>query len=515
MVAALRFRDPAAGPGAIAWSGPADAAVAAPTDAARVAAGHRLAWPTRLTRLTGCVVIVAALGACAPLPTRPIMRSHADAQVVERERLVPPSTSGFAPPNATPALRRQTLDLVWRTIEREFHDPHFDGIDLAALETRSRGALADVKSDADFYRVLQDGVRAMGDSHTGVLTPMQAGDERAQRADRIGLGFEIIDERVVVDQVLPDSVAAEAGVRRGMLIEAIDGRALDPLFLADAARGRDPGPGVDVTRAPVSPASPNVPGPRSNGDALQRQLEAIGALLQFGDGEANAHRVAFRRSDDTLLTVDLLARSQDFPPIAQYALRPSGVAVLRLSRFDPALLENIGQAIASARDDSRALIVDLRGDPGGDVDVMRRVLDQFIEEPASLGTIRVRLWRWTFSFDIDGAPIEHPYRKPLAVLIDGGTASAAEWTAHALVELRDALAVGEPTCGCVVGLFREFLLPDGGVLRVAEFGVRSPRGRRMEDDPLRPQLAVTETLADLRADDDVVLGAAERALMAR
>ena len=147
--------------------------------------------------------------------------------------------------------------------------------------------------------------------------------------------------------------------------------------------------------------------------------------------------------------------------------------------------------------------------------MMQRLLERFIERPTSLGTFRVRIWRWTVALDLHGTPAEHPYLKPLAVLVDGATGSSAEWAAHALVELRDAIAVGESTCGCVVAVRREFLLPDGGVLRVAEAGAQSPHGRRMENDPLVPTLAVAPTLADLRADQDVVLEAAEHALLAR
>ena len=102
---------------------------------------------------------------------------------------------------------------------------------------------------------------------------------------------------------------------------------------------------------------------------------------------------------------------------------------------------------------------------------------------------------------------------PIAILIDRSTGSAAELTAHALVELRDALPVGERTCGCVVGIQREFMLPDGGALRVAEASFRSPHDRRMESDPLLPAVTVEPTLAALRAGDDVVLQAAERALL--
>ena len=84
--------------------------------------------------------------------------------------------------------------------------------------------------------------------------------------------------------------------------------------------------------------------------------------------------------------------------------------------------------------------------------------------------------------------------------------------AQALVELRGATLVGEQTCGCVVGNRDEFVLPDGGVLRVAQADLRSARGRRLEGDPLVPSISTTPTLAQLRANEDVALNAAVAAL---
>jgi C-terminal processing protease CtpA/Prc len=71
-----------------------------------------------------------------------------------------------------------------------------------------------------------------------------------------------------------------------------------------------------------------------------------------------------------------------------------------------------------------------------------------------------------------------PLLMPVAVLIDSRTGSAAELLAVTLAEQRNALLVGEPSCGCVVGVRVEYVLPDGGGLRVAETGFVSARGAR-------------------------------------
>jgi C-terminal processing protease CtpA/Prc len=101
------------------------------------------------------------------------------------------------------------------------------------------------------------------------------------------------------------------------------------------------------------------------------------------------------------------------------------------------------------------------------------------------------------------------------VLTDRRSGSASELTAVTLLEQRDALLVGESTCGCVVGVSWEYVLPGGGGVRVSETGFRSAHGRRMEGEPLTPAIYVPPGVAELRAGRDRALEAAERALLQR
>jgi C-terminal processing protease CtpA/Prc len=112
-------------------------------------------------------------------------------------------------------------------------------------------------------------------------------------------------------------------------------------------------------------------------------------------------------------------------------------------------------------------------------------------------------------------PGEHPYLKPVAILTDRRSASASELAAVTLLEQRDAIIVGESTCGCVVGVSWEYVLPGGGGVRVSETGFRSAQGRRMEGEPLVPTIYAPPAIPELRAGRDRALEAAERALLER
>ncbi len=447
-----------------------------------------------------CAAFVAA---CAPLPTRDLRASRAEIVDVVQHPSPLLSTSGFAAANATPAQRVDTVERVWRTIADLYYDPSYNGVDVAALRDRTLAELPTVTSDAAFYRLLKRQVRALKDSHTLVLTPREAEDARVRRATQIGLVFAVAEGRVVVASVIAGFPADLAGVRPGMIIDAIDGQAIDDAFF-DRARAAPPDP---LGSEPFDLGE-------SDADRILR-LRAVRALLVATDGEPRPHRLTLRRADDSLLAVDVEARGGDVPTRESLETRPSGIDVLRLSRFDSAVRGAMARDIEVARVASRGLIVDLRGNPGGEQRLYEWLVGRFVERRVTIGESVRRVGRERVTAPMEATPADRPYLQPIAVLIDRSTGSAAELTAHTLVEQRDAIAVGEATCGCVVAIRHDYVLPDGGALRVAQVGFRTAKGRRMEADPLLPTLAVVPTLAERRAGRDVVLEAAEHALLTR
>ena len=444
------------------------------------------------------LVMATSLSACAPLPWRTLSSSHDDALAVERHDVAPPSATSRAAPNATPANRRDTLDRIWRTVDAKYRDADVARKALPALVPRSTSDLETVGSDVDFYRVLQRNGGAIEDSHTLVITPLEAEQWRTQRSTAIGIEYDIVDGRVVVTSVSPGFPAAEQGVRRGMLIEQIDDQPIDDAFLAAAALRRDE----------------DSPETRDESAPENRSLVAVWSRLGGNDATPGVHRVALRRADESRMQVDLLARAVDVPTVERFDPLPSGVGVLRWSRFDPSVLPRLSDDLARAAEEGRAFVIDLRHDPGGAMDAFIDLVDHFIDRPAASGRVAFRLWELPVAFPIDGEAVDRPYLEPIALLIDGATGSAAGMTAHALAELCDAIVVGVPTSGRVVGLLREFELPDAGVLQVAELGFTSPHGRRMENAPPLPTVPATPTWAQLRAGADVLLRVAEHASLA-
>jgi carboxyl-terminal processing protease len=95
----------------------------------------------------------------------------------------------------------------------------------------------------------------------------------------------------------------------------------------------------------------------------------------------------------------------------------------------------------------------------------------------------------------------------VVVLVDGATGSAAEIFAAVLQEHGRATIVGRKTAGAVLASWYHSL-PDGGELQLSREDYVTPKGRRLENDGVEPEVKVARTVADVRAGRDVDLAAA-------
>lgn len=166
-----------------------------------------------------------------------------------------------------------------------------------------------------------------------------------------------------------------------------------------------------------------------------------------------------------------------------------GIGFLRLASFPDSIAGVFGWAMTDlAR--NRALILDLRGNPGGLVDSVDAVAGVFLPEGTliSTGTRRFHVFgpqRFTATRD---AGIT--YKGRVVVLVDAKTRSGSESLARALQYYHRATLVGTHTAGQVLGVDVEIALADGGLLRVATLDMHAPDGLRLEGRGVNPDVLV-------------------------
>ncbi len=157
------------------------------------------------------------------------------------------------------------------------------------------------------------------------------------------------------------------------------------------------------------------------------------------------------------------------------------VGVLTISRFSESTAADARAALAALdRGGARALVLDLRGNPGGIVDQAIAVADLFLDR-GTIVSVRQRGGTERRSAHAGATDL------PLIALVDGGTASAAEIVAAALLDNGRATVAGQPTYGkgTVQTLYD---LADGAGLKVTTGRYLTPAGNQLESNGIQPHV---------------------------
>ena len=185
------------------------------------------------------------------------------------------------------------------------------------------------------------------------------------------------------------------------------------------------------------------------------------------------------------------------------------VAFIRLDQFATGAAPALKTAITDAKAaGAKAIVFDLRGNPGGYVNEAIGVASQFVGDgivyqsiDASGKTERVAVEKGGLATDI-----------PLVVLTDGDSASSAEIVTGAIQDAKRGTIVGEKTFGTGTVLGR-FDLSDGSSMRIGVERWLTRNGRPIWHEGLEPdvKVALDKTVTPLRPDDLKDMTAAELA----
>ncbi len=152
----------------------------------------------------------------------------------------------------------------------------------------------------------------------------------------------------------------------------------------------------------------------------------------------------------------------------------------------------------------QGLVLDLRGNSGGRIDVGTRLLGHFLAPGSSVYEEVDRGGDARTHFSPRGGT---QYNLPLVVLVDGGTASMGEIFASAVQEHGAATILGSTTAGSVAAA-QVFGLPDGAGLQVTVFEIRSADGKPLNKIGVVPDEVIDPDPVAIANGDDPVLGRA-------
>jgi carboxyl-terminal processing protease len=269
----------------------------------------------------------------------------------------------------------------------------------------------DYVNAVDDHQLLQAAIRGMVSS----LDPYSAyldGDaydevKISSSGQYSGVGIEVSmeDEEVVVVAPFEGSPAAAAGIRSGDVIASIDGIPVNTTTLADTI-GRMRG---------------------QEGTSVK-----IGILRE---GSSEPLQFTLKRSRVELHSV----KSELLEP---------GIGYLRISQFSETTGDDVDTALKNLRKRNgsplKGLVLDLRNNPGGVLEAAVSVSDAFLDS----GVIVTAKGRTPESkFEMDATPGDALNGAPIVILVNGGSASAAEIVAGALKDNHRATLMGRTTFG--------------------------------------------------------------------
>ena len=446
--------------------------------------------------------LVAALG-CEPRPTPHV--DAASAVVPVPADVATPTTCvdhGALDPTTLPPLPETpytaTLEQVWEIVRTKHFDPTLGCLDWPAIRLETGAAVAAAPDAAAAYAAMNAMLGRLGQSHFRVMPPGDAGAEEARGPASAPIAIRLIEGRAIV---VDDAVGGRAsGVPRGAEVIAVDDRPVSVLIDEVSARG-----------------------PRPSELAFEVS-QALRRWLAGAEGERR--RVRFRdparRGEEREVEVACalpvgesvsLGNLRDIPTRVEWRMiAGTKVGYLAFNYWMLPMVQRVAAGLAELQAAGmEALIIDLRGNPGGVGAMSVPVARLLLREDGSLGTLRFRDFKQ--EFQVVGEPTA--FAGELVILVDEGTASTSEIFAAGLRDLGRARVVGgRASAGAALPSLIERL--DGGaVLQYVVGDYHSSKGSAAEGDGVVPDLRVQETQDDFIAGRDPVLDAAVRLLTER
>lgn len=232
-----------------------------------------------------------------------------------------------------------------------------------------------------------------------------------------------------------------------------------------------------------------------NGDSVTRlPIDSVTRLLRGQAGTPLTVTVerpyGSSTLSDTVVTVNLVREKIEMDPVLYYGVERGDIGYIQINTFNAKTFPQTKEALENLLKDKRvkSIVLDLRNNGGGLLESAVQVLGLFLPKGTEVlrtrgkGQVNERIYKTT------GKPLAPDI--PLAVLVNGGSASSAEIVTGALQDLDRAVIVGERSYGKGLvqstaaipynGLMKittaKYYIPSGRLIQAIDWGHRNPDG---------------------------------------
>ena len=297
------------------------------------------------------------------------------------------------------------------------------------------------------------------DPHSEFMEPDKFGDLQEDTEGKfggIGVVISVKDGKLTVVSPMEDTPGFRAGIRTGDIIQKIEGQSADHMGVPDAVKILRGEPGTEVTITVLRPST----------------------------GVSKDYKL--KREE---IKVDMV---KDVNGRREFPLLENKIGYLRITQFGEKTSEELEAALNKMKElGMRGLIIDLRWNPGGLLDQAVGVCEKFLPRGQLVVTTEGR------------TPSQSSVRKaagsgdelngaPIVVLINSGSASAAEIVSGCLQDLKRAVILGERSFG--KGSVQSIIeLQDGSALRLTTAKYYTPSHKVIHEKGISPNIPVIAT----------------------
>jgi carboxyl-terminal processing protease len=356
------------------------------------------------------------------------------------------------------------VDQVWQLVNREYVDDKFNQQDWQAI--RQSLLSKDYTSKEEAYVAIRAALQKLGDPYTRFMNPQQYESLTSQTSGEVsGIGIRMqVNEntkRLTVIEAIENSPALKAGLKSGDEILAIDGKSTLKMTVEDGSK---------LIRGQV-------------GTSVSLDIERSGSTLKIK-----------------------LTRATIEVPTVRYNLKQEAnrrIGYIRLQEFSSHAADQMRAAIRRGKSDKvDSYVLDLRGNPGGLLNASIEIARMWLDEGHIVKTVDRK--GWSAQTTANGTAIT---KLPLAILVDGNSASASEILTGALKDNKRAVVVGSQTFGkALVQSVHE--LQDGSGLAVTIAHYYTPNGTDINHKGIAPdiKLDLTQTQERQLASNPSLIG---------
>lgn len=384
-------------------------------------------------------------------------------------------------------IERETMAMILKNVKNEikkdYYDPGFRGIDIDARFTKAEARLGEVGTTGEALAVIAQVMMDFNDSHLYFIPPS------TNLRVEYGWRHRMFGDKLLVTIVKPKSDAEAKGLKTGDEIVSIEGfrptrkELWKVMYYYNILSKRQ-----SIRLGVVSP-----------GESGAREIVIESKIRSLP--KAYTDQSIFQLFDTSGKSI------LDY----NYFAKVGGAMIWKMPTFSLSP-DNVDTLYAKVKD-SPALILDLRGNGGGAVIALERLVGLIFGKEMTIATLKGRKPMDPIRSKLKG----EAFNGKLAVLIDSGSGSASEIFARLIQLEKRGQVVGDVSAGAVLQAKQSTLFLGAGDeiiygVSVTNADVIMSDGKSLENSAVHPDVLINPSAADLAAGADPVLAEALRML---